>query len=141
MKILRLIPAIVLALAACDVPGTGPAAPTGPVQMTPVVWKENTPVATRAQDRLGCEYAAIGANPGMSEDEVGALAAQVPVDTRTVFVNRCMANKGYTITEGRVCTEADRARGQFLLGAQVDNLPSLGRVRCFAPAAGGFVVA
>ncbi len=59
---------------------------------------------------------------------------------RKVFVDRCMSNKGYSITEGRVCTANDRARGPFVVGGTTDNLPPLSSVRCFDPAAGGFVL-
>ena len=133
-----LAPLSVLALlAACDVPSP---IPDEPVNFTPVVWKENTPVATRSADRQACELAALGAGPLTTQEQLAELVATTDPEQRKVFVDRCMSNKGYTLTEGRVCTARDRARGQLVLGGTVDNLPPLSQVKCFDPAAGGFVV-
>lgn len=137
MRIALLIPAL-LFVAACD--PVAPPIPPEDLAFTPVLWKENTPAATRGNDRQECEFAAIGASPFMSQDDIQARAASVSTEDRTNFVNRCMSNKGYQVTEGRVCTAQDRARGQFSVGAAIDSLPPLNRVRCFDPAAGGFVI-
>ena len=108
--------------------------------MTPVIWKTQTPAQVRATDRQQCELAAIGASPFSSQAEIQERAASVDPAQRKRFVDRCMSNKGYTVTQGRVCTSSDLRAGQFVRGAGLDDLPPLNRVRCFDPAAGGFVV-
>lgn len=129
--------AILGLVAACDVAAP---IPDEPASFTPVVWKENTPVATRAADRQACELAALGAGPLTTQEQLAELVATTDPSQRKVFVDRCMSNKGYTVTEGRVCTARDRARGQLVIGGSMDALPPLSQVSCFDPAAGGFVI-
>lgn len=128
-----------IALAACDVAPMG--ASNEPANFTPVIWKTNTPVATRAADREACELAALGVTPNTTPEDLQELIAIADPEQRKRFVDSCMSNKGYTVTEGRVCTAADRSRGQLMVGSTMDDLPPLSAVRCFDPQAGGFVAA
>ncbi|MEM8786720.1 MAG: hypothetical protein AAGE76_00505 [Pseudomonadota bacterium] len=139
MRLQALAVAALAALAACDIQPVSVA--DGPAAFTPVIWKTDTPAAARRQDRLACNLSAIGASPFATPEEIAALDARVDPGAKTSFVNRCMANKGYTLAEGRVCSAGDRARGQLVFGANLDSLPPLDSVRCFDPAAGGFILA
>ncbi|WP_112323343.1 hypothetical protein [Oceanibium sediminis] len=127
-------------LSACG--ATMPLSTNEPATFTPVIWKENTPVATRAADQQACYLAAVGAGPFTTQEELAELVALADQDVnrKKAFVDRCMSNKGYTVTEGRVCTARDRARGRLVQGSATDNLPPLSSVSCFDPQAGGFVV-
>jgi len=132
--------ALIGLVSACSVPVSAPSS-NEPRAFTPVVWKENTPVATRAADRQSCELAALGAGPLTTQDQLAELVASTDPAQRKVFVDRCMSNKGYTVTEGQVCSTQERASGQLVIGSPLDAPPPLSQVKCFDPAAGGFVVA
>ncbi len=140
--------AAMLGLSACVVspigqPSVDPVA-VGPAQFTPVRWKTGVDFIARATDRQECEAAAVGARPGMTEEQIFELTQSITQEQFIVFVDRCLSNKGYTVTDGRVCDERDNVlsdgQAQFILGRDADFLPPLSSVRCFDPERGGFVV-
>lgn len=134
------ISAVIALLSGCAVPTVAPIEPAAPTQFTPVRWKENTPRAQRAQDTRECELASVGLDFRASEEEVFARSQQISQAQLITFVDRCMANKGYEVTDKRVCTAADLRSGTFVSGASIDALPPLSSVRCMSPNEGGFVV-
>jgi hypothetical protein len=135
---------MIAALASCapTIPTTSVAsnAPTTS-QMTPVIWKENTPRAIRLGDYRECDSAAVGGRPTMTDAELEALGQNVDPATRAQFRTRCLTIKGYTVTERRTCTRNDVENGIFVNSRDIETLPPLDTVRCMYPEAGGFVTA
>lgn len=138
MQLLKLLPAMALALSACVAPvgGPGTQAPAS-VALTPVTWKENTPRATRAYDIEECELNARGVSFGATQEQIAAGTAAVPQAQREAFVQQCLTARGYTVTEKPVCTDAQRATGTLQQGAEF--LPPLNSVKCMVVGQ-GFVV-
>ena len=124
-----------LALAACaPVPAVDP-----DTAYRQVIWKPATPVATRGADLQACELAAIGATPGLSQEQIIAAAEVATPAQRRAGLESCLRARGYQIAEFRVCTAEDRAAGPLRPILTVDNLPPAERVRCYAPEVDGFI--
>ncbi|MHA3916641.1 hypothetical protein [Halovulum sp. GXIMD14793] len=137
MRLLHLLPAALLAVSACDVTSLGPV-DTGPVAMTPFTWKGNTPRDVRAYDINECELAGRGLPPNATAEQIAAASGTANDVQVAKFVNRCLTNKGYIVTEKPVCTEADQNAGEFVQGANI--MPPLNRIKCIDPARRGMIV-
>lgn len=137
MRLSPFLPIALLVLSGCDAALLGPV-DTGPVATTPFTWKGNTPREVRAFDINECELAGRGLPPNASPEQIAAASAVIDEDQVATFVNRCLTNKGYVVTELPVCTEADQRRGEFVQGSDV--LPPLERIRCLDPARRGMIV-
>ena len=88
-------------------------------------------------DIFSCEFAARGLPPNATQEMIDAAPAVAPAQQES-FVRRCLTNKGYTVTELPVCTDAARARGRLVV--QPDVLPPLNQIRCADPTARGLIV-
>lgn len=137
MRLLRFLPVALLALSACDVTPLGPV-DSGPVATTPFTWKGDTPREVRAFDINECELAGRGLPPNATPEQIAAAAAVTDDAQVATFVNRCLTNKGYTVTELPVCRDSDHRQGEFVQGA--DILPPLNRIRCLDPVRRGMIV-
>jgi len=143
---MRIIPVIsmvsALALAGCALPPIVEEPveqPFGTGATTAFTWKGNTPRAVRAADINECELGGRGLAPGATNEQIRRASAVADPAQVSAFVNRCLSNKGYVLTEIAVCAEQDIGRGQFVQGA--DILPPLDRIRCVDPVRRGIVVA
>lgn len=134
--------AVGLALAGCALPNltSSPDAPAGPVEVTPVRWKENTSFEQRRADFFECTYAAAGLPPTASEADLAQAQQGITEEQNIAFLDRCHQNKGYTLADKPVCSEAQASSGRFVIGSTLDALPPLSRVACISPSVGGFVV-
>lgn len=135
MRHIALVP-LLFAVAACDVSVPQATRPAD-VAMTPFTWKANTPIATRAYDINECELAGRGLGIGATETEIAMASAETDPAQVAASVRRCLENRGYTVTEKPVCTNADYSRGSFV--RRPDILPPLESIICVDPDAGGFV--
>lgn len=135
IPILAVVTAI--ALSACTVPNQGGVS-TEAVALTPFTWKGNTPRATRRADISECELAARGLPPNPTPQMLEQAVRGDP-EQEARFVNACLTNKGYTVTDLPVCNDALRAQGQMVV--QPDIMPPLQSIRCVDPFVRGFVVA
>lgn len=111
--------------------------PRGP--FTPVVWKEGVDVQTRATDLGQCELRVSGSAAGADQSAIIAAARSVTAEDRTERLTACLRGRGYTVTEGQVCSAADLASGTLRQKSLTDDLPPLSRVRCHDPSVDGFV--
>ncbi|MEO1313390.1 MAG: hypothetical protein AAFV27_05880 [Pseudomonadota bacterium] len=126
---------LLIALGAC---GTAPEPlPRGP--FTPVVWKEGVGVQTRATDLGQCELFAAGSSASASQAAIEAAARSVTAEDRAERLAACLRGRGYTVTEGQLCSAADLASGPLQQKSRTDALPPLSRVRCHDPSVDGFV--
>ncbi|MXU66084.1 hypothetical protein [Oceanomicrobium pacificus] len=138
MKLLSLLPCAALVIAGCTTTAPTGGGSTQTADVTPVIWKENTPVEVRRADRFACQLAALGATPSMSQQQVISLAEKADPNKTKEFVDQCMAAKGYTVTFGAICSDRD-LQGGVVVGARVDDLPPLSSVKCF-DGVSGFVM-
>ncbi|NNU81956.1 hypothetical protein HMH01_16080 [Halovulum dunhuangense] len=123
------------ALAACGPPAPGPLR-----DFTPVVWKQATPAATRADDLGACELQVAGVSGSMSQAQIRAASVATDARVRLERLTACLRGRGYTVTEGAICTPEERAAGRLVILSATDALPPLSRVVCHAPEVGGFVL-
>lgn len=135
MRLVAALTATSLTLMSCTATVTNNSAPSGAV--TPVTWKTDISREVRNADRNDCETLGLGLPPGAAFEEIQAAAAIISPEQRKSVTQRCLRNKGYTISDQPVCSSQQVARGQLV--TQADFLPPLSQVRCFVVDQ-GFVV-
>ena len=106
-----------------------------------VTWRENTPLGARFSDGLSCELVGLSLPPFASEAEIQTARQFVPPAERDARRDSCMIQRGYSITQEKVCTPAELQGQAIQISRTIDFLPPLSAVRCFVPSQGGFVLA
>ncbi|MSU92163.1 hypothetical protein GE300_21755 [Rhodobacteraceae bacterium 2CG4] len=136
-QIFRTLP-VLLTVAACATPPVLQApSQQPPVATTPFTYKANTPLVTRAYDINECELSGRGLPPNATQAEIADATAGTDPAQVASFVQRCLSNKGYTVTELPVCRQADFSRGTLVVRPNVQ--PPLDSIICLDPSQGGML--